>query len=198
MKALLMKDVFTVWKQMKIILVLIAIFAVCGSDYQATFAVIYAALIPYTAFAYDERSKWNRMAAMMPYSAYDIVLSKYVFGWLAVAGSFLLTIVSKLVTGIITENSFKINMLLLAFFAAIIAIDIILPLMFRFGVEKARVLMLILVVLICGGASGVSFVAKTPEIYASAGMYIITAAIAVLATVLSVPFSKYMYEKRMD
>ena len=39
-------------------------------------------MLPYTAMAYDERSKWNQLAAMMPYSDRDIVLSKYVFGWL--------------------------------------------------------------------------------------------------------------------
>ena len=78
MKALLYKDAMVLWKQMKLMLLLILIFAVIPSEFQNTFAVLYAALLPYSALAYDERSRWDRMAAAMPYSARDIVTEKYV------------------------------------------------------------------------------------------------------------------------
>ena len=66
MKALLYKDAMVLWKQMKLMLLLILIFAVIPSEFQNTFAVLYAALLPYSALAYDERSRWDRMAAAMP------------------------------------------------------------------------------------------------------------------------------------
>lgn len=59
MKALLYKDAMVLWKQMKLMLLLILIFAVIPSEFQNTFAVLYAALLPYSALAYDERSRWG-------------------------------------------------------------------------------------------------------------------------------------------
>ena len=98
MKALLYKDAMVLWKQMKLMLLLILIFAVIPSEFQNTFAVLYAALLPYSALAYDERSRWDRMAAAMPYSARDIVTEKYVFGWIAALGTLALTLVLRLVS----------------------------------------------------------------------------------------------------
>ena len=76
MKALLLKDTYVIWKQMKIFLIIILVFSAIPSGFNSAFAVIYAAMMPYTAMAYDERSKWDQMAAMMPYSARDVVLGK--------------------------------------------------------------------------------------------------------------------------
>ena len=53
MKALLYKDAMVLWKQMKIMLRLILVFAVFPSEFQNVFAVLYAALLPYSALAYD-------------------------------------------------------------------------------------------------------------------------------------------------
>ena len=76
MKALLLKDTYVIWKQMKIFLIIVLVFSAIPSSFNSAFAVIYAAMMPYTAMAYDERSTWDQMAAMMPYSPRDIVLDK--------------------------------------------------------------------------------------------------------------------------
>ena len=73
MKGLLLKDWYTLIKQMKIMLVLMLVFA-CVPDYSMdAFAVVYTAMLPVTALAYDERSKWDELAAMLPYSVREIV-----------------------------------------------------------------------------------------------------------------------------
>ena len=87
MSALLLKDYYVIFRQMKIFLLLILVFSCIPGTFYSTFAVVYASMLPYTALAYDERSRWDQMAAMMPYSARDVVLSKYLFGWIAVAVS---------------------------------------------------------------------------------------------------------------
>ena len=158
MKALLYKDAMVLWKQMKLMLLLILIFAVIPSEFQNTFAVLYAALLPYSALAYDERSRWDRMAAAMPYSARDIVTEKYVFGWIAALGTLALTLVLRLVSQYLLHlgEGASAEMLLIAFFGSLIAMAVTLPMMFRFGVEKGRLAMLLLIGLICGGAAGVA------------------------------------------
>ncbi len=45
------------------------------------FAMIYGSMIPYSAMAYDQQSRWNTFARMLPYREKDIVLSRYC--WLA-------------------------------------------------------------------------------------------------------------------
>ena len=85
MKGLLLKDWYTLIKQMKIMLVLMLVFACVPGYSMAAFAVVYAAMLPVTALAYDERSKWDELAAMLPYSVREIVGGKYVLGVTAVA-----------------------------------------------------------------------------------------------------------------
>ena len=87
MKALIIKDTYVIWRQMKYFLVLILLFSALPSGFNNAFAVIYTSMLPYTALAYDERSKWDQLAAMMPYSTRDAVRSKYVFGWLCIGGA---------------------------------------------------------------------------------------------------------------
>ena len=55
MKGLLLKDWYTLIKQMKIMLVLMLVFACVPGYSMAAFAVVYTAMLPVTAFAYDER-----------------------------------------------------------------------------------------------------------------------------------------------
>ena len=87
MKALLMKDFYTLWRQLRVYLLVMLVISVFNGSFGNIFITIWAALLPYTAMAYDERSKWDQMAAMMPYSTRDIVISKYVLGWLCTAAA---------------------------------------------------------------------------------------------------------------
>ena len=80
MKALIKKDIFTVLKSMKVFLVIIILFSIIPGFSASSFAVVYASMLPLTALAYDERSKWDTLAATMPYSPWQIVGSKYALG----------------------------------------------------------------------------------------------------------------------
>ena len=85
MKALLKKDIFVLIRQMRMFLVMIVVFSVLPGMNMSIFAIVYCGMLPYTAMAYDERSKWTQLAAMMPYTPGHIVLSKYA----GLAGSWL-------------------------------------------------------------------------------------------------------------
>lgn len=68
MKGLLIKDFSVLTRQMRIFLVMIVVFAMLPSTSinLSYFAVIYAAMMPYTSLAYDERSKWDQLAGTCP------------------------------------------------------------------------------------------------------------------------------------
>ena len=106
MSALIRKDFYVLWKQMRFFLLLVIVFSVIGSEFYTIFAVVWASMLPYTALAYDERSHWDQLAAMMPYSTRNMVLSKYVLGWLCMAGAMMLCLTVSVVRGMVLHWHF--------------------------------------------------------------------------------------------
>ena len=202
MKALLLKDTCVIWKQMKYFLFLIVIFSAIPSAFNNIFAIVYAAMLPYTAMAYDERSKWDQLAAMMPYSARDLVLSKYVFGWLCIAGATVISVPIQCAVSLFGVNGgFSLTTVLLSVCCGLGIMSITLPLMFRFGVEKGRLTMFLIIFLVCGGAGAISTIAvSAPEGYSSMAFrqVVLPAAVAAAAvlTAVSVPLSVKFYSRR--
>ena len=159
MKGLVWKDIYTLLKQAKFILLLMVLFACLPGYSMSAFAIFYGAMLPITALAYDERSKWDELAAMMPYSVKEIVGSKYVLGLLLVGSISALSIAARIVIGIIKAAPFDaegiISILILACLSLVLLM-VDLPLMFRLGVEKGRI---IYILLTCGGVvAGVSYI----------------------------------------
>ena len=81
MKALLLKDWYVLRKQAWAYLIIVLVWGAIPSEVLNLLAVVYGAMIPYTAMAYDQRSRWDRFARMLPYSHRTIVLSRYTLGW---------------------------------------------------------------------------------------------------------------------
>lgn len=147
MKALIKKDFFTVLKSMKVFLLLFLLFAIIP-DYSAScFSIIYAAMLPLTALAYDERSKWDSLAATMPYSPLQIVASKYLLGYLGITATFLLTLLAQTVMKAFSSSaSAGLETLIVSMCAGLLMLALSLPLAFRFGVEKGRLALMALIV----------------------------------------------------
>ena len=194
MSALLLKDYYVIFRQMKIFLLLILVFSCIPGTFYSTFAVVYASMLPYTALAYDERSRWDQMAAMMPYSARDVVLSKYLFGWIAVAVSAAATFVLQTILSVIWLSDVEgpsIPVILLSVCVAVCILDITLPMMFRFGVEKGRLAMFLIIFLVCASAGGIATIEQSSL---DGGFYLslslVPAAIAaVVLSVVSIPLA---------
>lgn len=154
MNGLLLKDWKTLLKQMKVMLTIMALFACVPGTYMSAFALFYAAMMPITALAYDERAKWDELAAMMPYTAKAIVGSKYALGLTLMAPVLALSVLFRLIvhsTPIVSEDTMA---LLITACLSLILMAINLPFMFRFGVEKGRLIYILLTcVFIVAGAT---------------------------------------------
>ena len=154
MKALIKKDIFTVLKSMKVFLVIIILFSIIpgfsASSFAVVYAVVYASMLPLTALAYDERSKWDTLAATMPYSPWQIVGSKYVLGYFGLAGSILLTLAAQAATRLlgVAFEAVSSESVLYAACTGLMMTALSLPAAFRLGVEKGR-LMLTALILVC-------------------------------------------------
>lgn len=205
MKALLQKDLYVLWKQMRLFVIVILVIMVGNGVFGSVFVVIWCAMLPYTALAYDERCKWDQLAAMMPYSTRDLVLSKYVLGWLcaAVAGGIALAsqAVIRLLGLPLATGTPAVVFLGLCVSVCILAIS--LPTMLRFGVERGRMGMFLLIFLVCAAAGALGSVVPADGEAVSTGEAALLAAVtaaapiaAVVLSAISIPLSMRLYAAR--
>lgn len=202
MSALLLKDFYVMWKQTRVLLILILVFSCLPGAFYPTFAVVYAAILPYTAMAYDERSKWGQLAAMLPYADRNIVLSKYLFGYLSIAVTAGISMVIQSALTLIwtqaADNLSPLSTIPLAMGMGVCVLALTLPLMFRFGVEKGRLVMFLLIFLVCGGTGAItSITSDIPD----GGSYLAlalpgVAVAAIVLTAISIPLSLRMYRRK--
>ena len=195
MKALILKDLYVLWKQMRVFIVVLLVISISNGTFGSGFIVLWVAMLPYTAMAYDERSKWDQLAAMMPYSTRDLVLSKYVLGWLCTGAA---GIVVRAVT--VSPEAGVLNIVLISVCASVCVLDITLPPIFWFGVERGRMVMFLIVFLVCGGTGALGTVTGSVEQSSIQGLLgFLTLALPVAAvalTVISVPLSLRLYQRR--
>ena len=149
MHALLYKDFRVMWKQMKAFLLLIAIFCLIPNQALnlSAFFVVYAGLmLPMSLMSYDER---DTFAAMLPYASREIVLSRYLGSWLCMAlAGVLYAIGGALAAGQPFPPAERLVSLGWLFALTLAAQAILFPYLFRHGVEKARLYMMIFFVVL--------------------------------------------------
>ena len=177
------------------------IITVFNGSFGNVFIVVWASMMPYTAMAYDERSKWDQLAIMMPYSVQDIVLSKYVLGWLCTGAAALFAILIQLAQTALGSPFAALAPAtnLAGFCASLCVLAVTLPCMFHFGVEKGRLMMFLLIFLVCGAAGALLAVAvdmgdgllrMPPVLLATLPI------LAVALTAVSIPLSTRLYKGR--
>lgn len=193
MKGLIQKDVYVLWKQMRIFFLVMLVIMVGNGSFGSVFVVLWSSMLPYTALAYDERCKWDQMAAMMPYSPRDLVLSKYVLGWLCMAASGVFCLALQAVSGIFSGNAPSVLTLLASLCLGIICLDVTLPAVLRFGVERGR---MIFMVLIFGVAISVGALAEMVDEIPSLPIPLMALlpVAAAAATAVSIPLSIKLYQ----
>lgn len=201
MKALIQKDCYVLWKQMRIFIIVMLVIMVGNGAFGSVFIVIWCAMLPYTAMAYDERCKWDQLAAMMPYTPQDLVLSKYVLGWLCAGGAAALAIAAQLIVGALplSLDCGEPLGVLLGLCASVCILSITLPLMFRFGVERGRMVMFLLIFLVCVGGGAAASIAASDSmgnVYLPPAVQIGFPAAAIAATLVSIPLSLRLYAAR--
>ena len=202
MKALILKDIYVIWRQMKYFLVMILLFSALPSGFNNAFAVIYTSMLPYTALAYDERSKWDQLAAMMPYSTRDMVLGKHACGWRCIGAAAVLSGLLQMALSLVVDRVFLPGVMVLSVLGAVCILAISLPLMFRMGVEKGRLAMFLVIFLVCGAAGAIAHIAESVgsgTVFAFQGPVLgVTLLAALVLTAVSVPLSMRFYAKRQS
>ncbi|MGN0485097.1 MAG: ABC-2 transporter permease [Lachnospiraceae bacterium] len=153
MKGLLKKDLLVLMKQLLIYMILIPFFSLSGNAFSVL-AIILGAVLPMTAVAYDDQSKWNELAVMLPYSKMDLVFSKYLVGYVCMAGAGVLVLVGRMFLYMLGKGNMDDVWTVLwgGLVCGLLFLAINNPILFKFGAEKGRYVYLLVIFLI--GASG--------------------------------------------
>lgn len=200
MKALLYKDACVLWKQMKFMLVIIAVFCLLPNSFGLNaFFVVYAGLmLPVSLMAYDERAHWDSFAAMLPYPPRALVLSRYAAGWLLT----LLAGVLYLVGALIQDQGAPLGTALgtLGWVLAVVLLcqAILFPFFFRVGTEQGRLYMILLFVLLLLGGVGLTSLLNVavPAVSTLLMLAPVGLGVALAACLASVPVAVGQYAKR--
>ena len=112
-------------------------------------------MIPVNLLGYDERSRWLRYSAAMPYTKTQVVSGKYLIGLFAQVSVMLvmgtMQAVKMVTAGGFASGEFVVLMLLMLIVSTITS-SISLPFIFKLGVEKGRAAFYVMIGFVCGAS----------------------------------------------
>ena len=205
MKGLLIKDFYMAKKHCFMLFIIFLLFLIMSAATEASlyfsyYSVALISMIPINIIAYDEMYKWNKCEVLLPVVRTISVLEKYIF--LLV---FLLPV--AIIYGIIALFSFNFNLtdtigyMSFLLLCGIIAPSVVLPIAFKIGYLKAKMLITVLIVIMVGTVTtinirtiwggGFAYQAFTPQ-----NNSLVFAVIAIALLGISMLLSIWFYKKR--
>ncbi|WP_051280099.1 ABC-2 transporter permease [Anaerovorax odorimutans] len=207
MLGLILKDLYTIKSFGKTIIFVLLFFLFFGLLSKDSFlffsgmCVMIFMMLTINTFSYDKLAKWENYAHSLPINKDEIVLSKYIL-------SFILCIIGTIIAFIFNMIHLNLNASTDTIGTIIIACglilcislfltSIILPLIFKFGVEKVRIILIGVYALIFGSITafvklGVSLQKETDFITVAKFLPLIV----IILFVLSYFFSSKIYRNK--
>lgn len=193
MKGLILNDLYMMKKYCRSMLLIAVIFLAAavvnpGSPFFLLYPAVFAGMMPVTLISYDEKFRWNSYCRVLPYSAKQIVFSKYLLIILLTAAlliiySILAIVLSAAGTGI---NMEFFTLLSVIFTLSVAGPSLILPFIFRYGVEKGRIVFYIVIILLCALSAGMSAIDDAaPDALSAGTANILMTAATVIIFILS-------------
>lgn len=151
MKGLIIKDLINLKKYGWSVLMVAGLYVLFSltlddPEFMGGMVVLMFSMIVVTSFSYDNMSGWDKYVISMPVSRKTVVKSKYALALLLSLLGALLSAVIGIVMGIINGTADVTEQLLISaalLGVGILFLSIMLPLIFKFGVEKSRILVII-------------------------------------------------------
>lgn len=156
MRGLIIKDFLSLKRQAKTFGAMMVLYAVLGfmmddSNMLIGMITVIISILPVTAMAYDEQAKWERYALTLPLSRTQLVVSKYILALVLIAVGIVLGFgVSALITILKGETLDAIMLGTVTLTCAGVGLFInsaLLPFLFKLGSEKARMMMMAIMIL---------------------------------------------------
>lgn len=207
MKALIYKDLLSLWKYLRTYILLCAVFQLSSlvnpdNAFLRFYPTVLVATIPNSLLAYEERDKWDKLSLTLPVSRKILVTSKYVVGLLLLGGITLISAFTGLIHVMGTAEADLSDLFLELGVSALLGLFIqcvVLPATFRLGAEKGR----LIYGLCLGGSVALFFIAVyvmmalgIPEPQIGGWINVLIPALMLLMLPTSWLLSVRFYEKR--
>lgn len=155
MKGLLLKDFCILKKQMKLMVVFVIFYAIWTvaakmPTMMGTMVILLSIMMPISSMSYDEAGQWYRYAFSLPIPRRTLVLSKYVLGFLVSLGGLVVSAIGNIIILALTngENALESWLTIIGFLElGVIFLSIIIPILFKYGVEKGRLFIVVIAVI---------------------------------------------------
>lgn len=157
MKSLVIKDLYNIGHNAKSMLFMLLVFAFViipfgGPEAYMIMSGILCSMMIITTFSFDDSSKWMKYAMVTPITKKDMVASKFIvlliFSTIgAISGLVIGSIGGVIIHKVYFSNISNVLTLLFVSVVSLVISEIFgsmsIPLLFKFGAEKARVLSLV-------------------------------------------------------
>lgn len=178
MMGLVYKDIMVMKKQLLIYLGFYVFYGLLVSagafdlSILGGLTVMFGTLVTVSSMAYDEQAKWDKFAAATPVGRKGVVGGKYLLPLVVIPVSALVTAAVEAILCLSGKSQEDLTEALVVTVicsaVGVLLNALLLPLLFKFGTEKARVLFMLLFVLFFGGAMLLATVAKDNESFGAA------------------------------
>lgn len=151
MKGLFLKELKSLRRYVKTMVVLLVFYTALaffqgtdGGSFLSGIIVMLAVLMSVTSFTYDDFYHWDRYALTLPLTRRDLVRSKYLFALVLIGTAALFALAASVLLSLsgggegLLEAFASVGGSLIA---AVFLISLMIPFIYRFGSEKARLML---------------------------------------------------------
>ena len=206
MKGLILKDIYNLRKHGRTMLLLAAaysfmIFMTGNAEVFLGTVVIMFAATSIASLSYDSQSGWDTYVSTLPVSRSDVVMSKYILSYLFALAGGLIALLIGWINGIIKNSGNFFEMLVSAyvmFSIAIVFVSVLLPLIYKFGVERSRIIIIAAVAIPVVAVFAIvkTGVATMPNDQMVTRILFLSPFILAICVVLSYAISNMVYRKK--
>lgn len=152
MSGLVLKDILNLKRYMKQMGIILIVYLFMSINFKNPNLIVFmmvfvTTMLIVTSMAYDESTKWDKYALTMPITKKDLVKSKYVLLiLLALSGGVISLISAFILSRFIGVVDYEEMLLTGAgvVLASLLLFSVLLPIVFKMGTEKTRIIMIIL------------------------------------------------------
>lgn len=152
MKSLILNDLYnisTIIKQLlfAVVILSITLLSSMGAGVYIIFCTCLCGVMIINLFAMDEKANWLKYALIMPITKSEYVYAKYIMAMLFIFSGMFLSVLFSAISGIagLAKGMEAKDLVLYMFFGigvGILFISLYIPVMVRYGTEKARFIMI--------------------------------------------------------
>ena len=214
MTGLMMKDALVMRKTLRLYALFLlfysglAVLGVFPMSVALAMVEVIVMVLPISSFSYDEAAKWDRYAAVLPVGRTAVVKARYLFLLLVLLAAAAIGLVGSILASLLAREDLGelLATLLVSMGLGLMIADIMLPVVYQLGPERARPWMYVIIfapiVVLLGGATlglfagiDLSWLDQLPEL-AVLGVFALVPLVPLVGMLLSCWISCRIYARK--